>query len=138
LLLSRLCSDHPLTAAAIARQVHIFRAGHYTRSELAELRQVSLEEVAEDEADAIVVSGPELDHYTEEDWERTLSKQDIVFARTTPQQKLTIVEHLQARGHVVAATGDGVNDSPALKKADIGVAVSVQLAQLQRANRLCS
>jgi sodium/potassium-transporting ATPase subunit alpha len=124
--------DHPLTAAAIARQVNIFQEGNFTRGELASLRECAPEEVEDTEVDCIVVTGPELDHYSEEDWDRTLSKENIVFARTTPQQKLLIVSHLQAMGHVVAATGDGVNDSPALKKADIGVAMGINGSDVAR------
>ena len=102
--------DHPLTAAAIARQVNIFLPGHFTRNELATLKAIKPEEVEEDEVDCVVVTGPEIDHFTEADWTRVLNKEDIVFARTTPQQKLLIVEHLQAMKHVVAATGDGPNN----------------------------
>ena len=124
--------DHPLTAAAIARQVNIFESGKFTREELAILDDIPEEDVPDEDVDCVVVNGTELDEFTPVDWLRTLSKANIVFARTTPQQKLQIVEHLQAMGHIVAATGDGVNDSPALKKADIGVAMGINGSDVAR------
>ena len=72
---------------------------------------------------AVVRAGHELRGMPEADWDALLGKDEVVFARTTPEQKLEIVEHYQRLGHVVAVTGDGVNDSPALKRANIGVAM---------------
>jgi P-type Ca2+ transporter type 2C len=89
--------DHPMTAS------HIGRALGFTGR---------------------VISGPELERMSVRELEE-VSDEVSIYARVVPEQKLKIVESLQNRGHVVAMTGDGVNDAPALKKADIGVAMGV-------------
>ncbi len=92
--------DHPLTARYIAAELAL--AG--TDSEV--LTGVDLARLGPDELEAVAESTP-------------------VYARVAPEHKLAIVEALQRRGHVVAMTGDGVNDAPALRRADIGVAMGI-------------
>jgi sodium/potassium-transporting ATPase subunit alpha len=73
-----------------------------------------------------VITGDQLAEISHEALVTSLRNEQVVFARTAPEQKLTIVEALKAMGEVVAMTGDGVNDSPALKRADIGVAMGMK------------
>ena len=72
---------------------------------------------------AAIIPGYVIPSLTPEQWDALLSKEEIVFARTSPQQKLEIVGHFQRLGHVVAVTGDGTNDSPALKVAQVGISM---------------
>jgi len=118
--------DHPITAKAIARSVGIISEGNQTVEDIAEQRGIPVEQVDVREAKAAVVNGAMLRDMTDEDLDTILRNHpEIVFARTSPQQKLIIVDGCQRSGQVVAVTGDGVNDSPALKKADIGVAMGI-------------
>jgi sodium/potassium-transporting ATPase subunit alpha len=124
--------DHPLTAEAIARKIGLITTR--TRKDIAKERGCALEEVdkADTDVEAVVVKGSEIPDMTEDDWKVLISKQEIVFARTSPEQKLIIVKEFTKAGNVTAMTGDGVNDSPALKQAAIGVAMGLNGSDVAR------
>ncbi|EFX01252.1 h k ATPase alpha [Grosmannia clavigera kw1407] len=71
----------------------------------------------------IVLSGPDLSELAPSQWDALARYEEVIFARTTPEQKLYIVHELQARAFIVAMTGDGANDAPSLRAADIGIAM---------------
>ncbi|CAM5077819.1 unnamed protein product [Natator depressus] len=118
--------DHPITAKAIAKGVGIISEGNETVEDIAARLNIPVSQVNPRDAKACVVHGTDLKDMTSEQLDDILTHHtEIVFARTSPQQKLIIVEGCQRQGAIVAVTGDGVNDSPALKKADIGVAMGI-------------
>ncbi|HXX83169.1 MAG TPA: cation-transporting P-type ATPase [Casimicrobiaceae bacterium] len=94
--------DHPRTAAAIAREIDLARSD-----------------------DCPVIAGEALRSLSDTQLQLALDAPEVIFARVSPEQKLRIVEALKQKGHVVAVTGDGVNDAPALKSAHIGVAMGI-------------
>jgi Ca2+-transporting ATPase len=99
--------DHELTAQAIAREIGMLGPG------------------------GRVVTGAQLDQMNQEELDRQVEG-ITVFARTSPQHKVRILEALQKRGHVVAMTGDGVNDAPAIKGADIGISMGIKGTDVTR------
>jgi len=92
--------DHKLTAVAIARELGILKE------------------------EGMALTGAEVDKLSDEEFEALVGKIDV-YARVSPAHKMRIVEALQRKGNVVAMTGDGINDAPALKRADIGVAMGI-------------
>ena len=115
--------DHPITAQAIAKAVGIFTESHRRSTQISLPR---IDRKRRRNTTSIVVPGDELAQLSDSELREILQNcKEIVFARTSPQQKLRIVENCQYLGQIVAVTGDGVNDSPALKKADIGVAMGI-------------
>lgn len=128
--------DHPTTATSIARMVGIVNheCMKFNMTEFEQLQSTDTyrsspkmkrkkQNVPTITDQSLIVVGSEIGALSDEAWDYILSHSEIVFARTTPEHKLRIVKEFQKRGNVVAVTGDGVNDSPALKQSDVGVAM---------------
>ncbi|GAB7355779.1 hypothetical protein MBLNU459_g6461t1 [Dothideomycetes sp. NU459] len=119
--------DFGLTGAAIARNVGIFThpGEPDTYDTIAEgATFVNDEHKGARVNSSLLLEGPSIAKLNDEDWDIVCSYEEIVFARTTPEQKLRIVNEFKARDNVVAVTGDGVNDAPALRAADVGIAIA--------------
>jgi sodium/potassium-transporting ATPase subunit alpha len=113
--------DFGLTAAAIARDIGIFD-GTAEPDTIDDLRDFS-DDKASLSRHSLLLEGTSLSSLTQDEWSTVCGYDEIVFARTSPEQKLRIVSELQAKGNYVAVTGDGVNDAPALRAANVGVAI---------------
>jgi len=99
--------DHKLTAMAVAKEIGILKE------------------------DSIVLTGTELDKISDEEFDKIVEKV-TVYARVSPEHKLRIVKALKSKGEIVAMTGDGVNDAPAVKSADIGVSMGISGTDVTR------
>ncbi|KAF8367537.1 catp-1 [Pristionchus pacificus] len=118
--------DHPTTAKALAQQIGLINDGEPSpQNSLASFDKSHKNVYEKRRRDWTIVSGSELNNYKEEDWDALLKYPYIVFARTNPEQKLSIVRECQKRDETVAVTGGGVNDAPALAHANIGIAMGV-------------
>ncbi|GAB1194094.1 hypothetical protein APSETT444_003335 [Aspergillus pseudonomiae] len=118
--------DFGLTAAAIARDIGIF-SGTAEPDTVDDLKPFTGGEIDEKQSlrsrHSLLVDGKHISALNDWQWDTICKYEEIVFARTSPEHKYRIVQELKSRDNVVAVTGDGVNDAPALRAADVGIAV---------------
>ncbi|KAI0244812.1 hypothetical protein L0F63_001869 [Massospora cicadina] len=107
---------------AIGRKINLMVSD--TKELVAKRTGRPIHTIEEHEFRAVVIHGERIDDLSDRDWDNIFEKDEIIFARTSPAHKLEIVKRAQSLGHIVGVTGDGVNDAPALKKADLGIAMN--------------
>ncbi|KAJ5825244.1 hypothetical protein N7474_002382 [Penicillium riverlandense] len=125
--------DTGLTGAAIAREIGIFSGTAEPDTFETIVQRRSFDDISTSQSSkesdsrwsqkSLLLEGPAISQLTDTDWDLVCQYEEIVFGRTMPDQKLRIVSEFRARDNVVAVTGDGVNDAPAMRAADVGVAV---------------
>ncbi len=133
--------DHPGTAVSIAKQVGILTletdtfeivGKEYEDEESEKTKYVQRRTKPEPIRKSVVITGSQILKFGAYDWQRLLSYEEIVFARTSPEHKLEIVQNLQRRNEIVAVTGDGVNDAPALKQAETGISMGLSGTEVSK------
>ena len=128
--------DQPLTALSIAKKLKLVTDDENEINNNNINIQIDPAIPKEDKKTYIVVNGVELMNFKQKDWDKILEYRDIVFARTMPQQKQDIVNQLKNKKLIIAMTGDGVNDAPALKAAHVGIAMGSGASVAKEAGQL--
>ncbi len=124
------------SSIALAKSAGIrvmMKTGDHKETAIAIAKEVGILDGKKSNGFPLAVTGPELEAMSETQFKETIENVSV-FARLTPRLKLRIISHLQDHGEIVAMTGDGVNDAPALKKADIGVSMGITGTDVARAS----
>jgi sodium/potassium-transporting ATPase subunit alpha len=132
IIVAMVTGDSPSTAIAISSQIGIVTCAAskvdtlstFVSKQRAMEANLDMDTTVTATSSAMVITGKDLETISPPAWDFVFAHRELVFARTSPEQKLQIVKEAQARGHRVGVTGDGVNDSPALKNADVGIAMN--------------